>query len=398
MRIAVIIERMRPYAGGNERSTWQIATRLARRGHDVTILCHEASSNIALPERLQITQAGGPSPRGAVGLLHLRRWALRQLDAGRYDTSLSVTSAIPGHVLQPRGGTVRETLKQNVARKTSLTSRMVKQLALASNTKQRTLLACERLTVNSPRVRRFAAVSRYVIDQLVEHYTIMPRRIVRIPNAVSIESATPQQATETRNTLRENLQIEADQTVFLFPAMNAALKGWNELLDALQRVVRQNPLVMVIAAMPVRYRTQQAIGEMGLTDHVCYIGTTKNIDALYHACDLTVLPTWYDPSSKVVLESLAHGKPAISTRFNGASDWILNPSGDARPQIHPHDAPGGAVIDSPSDIDALAEVMIRLCDPQRRERCHAALQSLDPRLNMDRHVDTLEALLREVAD
>ncbi len=70
------------------------------------------------------------------------------------------------------------------------------------------------------------------------------------------------------------------------------------------------------------------------------------------------MPTFYDPSSKVVIESLMMGTPAISTAYNGASDFIAPADGSAR----------GRVIADPSDHRALAQAMIELWDPAELEQ------------------------------
>jgi len=44
--------------------------------------------------------------------------------------------------------------------------------------------------------------------------------------------------------------------------------------------------------------------------------------AAYAISDFTILPTWHDPCSRCVLEGIAARKPAITTRWNGASEIL----------------------------------------------------------------------------
>jgi len=60
--------------------------------------------------------------------------------------------------------------------------------------------------------------------------------------------------------------------------------------------------------------------------------------------DVAVLPTFYDPSSRFILEALAAEKPVITTKFNGAADLFTA-------GLH------GVVIDSPQNITALADAL-----------------------------------------
>jgi len=102
---------------------------------------------------------------------------------------------------------------------------------------------------------------------------------------------------------------------------------------------------------------------------------------------VTVLPSWYDPSSKVILESLMMGTPAISTVFNGASDHLDPPGGPQR----------GCVIDDPGDAVQLGDAMTKLADADFQRRCAVSCAGMADQLSMRRHVDALEKVLLETA-
>jgi hypothetical protein len=55
------------------------------------------------------------------------------------------------------------------------------------------------------------------------------------------------------------------------------------------------------------------------------------------------------------------------------------------------------MIDRPDATDQLARAITDLCDADERQRCTAAAAQLDPRLNMDAHVDALEKVIVEHA-
>ena len=105
--------------------------------------------------------------------------------------------------------------------------------------------------------------------------------------------------------------------------------------------------------------------------------------AFYHAADICVHPTYYDPCSRVVLEALSAGVPCITTRYNGAAEVIRN-------GVH------GYVLDSPDDVAGLALTIRRLGDPKRRKACAAAAEQLRPRLSMQRHAAATLRLYKEI--
>lgn len=374
MKIAVVIERYDPAAGGNERSTHQIVRRLVERGHDVTVLTGDSPTGHG-PEGFAVERGGGRT-RSSGGLRRFADWA--EARVGDFDVSLSVTMAVPATVMQPRGGTVRETLAANARRFGS--GRALKAVAQALRPKNRVMLARERRTLTHRRVKRIVSISRYVTRQLTEHYAVPADRIAEIPNAAAIEPMDDHQRADLRAVTRKVWQLADDDVAFLFAALNPALKGRGELLAAMGKLVAEQPRARLLIAGGSGYRDSRRAAASGLAEHLRWVGPTQRMDALYCAADVTVLATWYDPSSKVVLESLLHGVPAISTRYNGASDWITQ-----------RDA--GRVIDTPADIDALAGAMGELCDGDERARCAANTAGLAEHIHMDAHVAALEKVL-----
>lgn len=397
MRVALVIERFQPSGrggGGNERSTLQIAQELCDREHDVTLITGSAPPHLDLPG-IQVDAMSPTSSGSLVRLFRFARFARQRLTQstpeGGFDTAISMTMAVPAPVLQPRGGTIRETLLRNIAMRQSLGGRLKKRAALALDPKQQTLLAMERRTLRDPAVRRIVAVSDYVRRQLVEHYAVDETRIDVIPNAAvmpDIDNATRQR---WRASIRDGLHVPDDATLFVFAAQNPRLKGFDTLMRALRRLADAGTVrPVVLLAGPFGYAHQQAIAAMGLRDRVRFVMQTRHMPALYAAADATVLPTYFDPSSKVIIESLMMSTPAITTAFNGAADFILPGEGE-------EGGGRGVVIDDPADDAALAAAMTQIADADRHRAMAAACDGLSDTLSMRRHVDRLEQVLRDTS-
>jgi glycosyltransferase involved in cell wall biosynthesis len=411
MKIALIIEKFDPAAGGRERSTLQIAAELLARGHDVTILCRHAVAHAAdlLPAARFLISAG-PDTKFALGLWLFRRWTLKQLDTGSFDASISMSSALPATLVQPRDGTVRQTLARKLQSRSGL-RRLTTQLSIILRPKLLTWLYLEHRTVNDPRVRRFVAISRYVADQLYHHYTLSSRHVTLIPNAAHIQPLDEAARAHHRLALRKALSLSPTDTVFLFIAMDYHRKGLAPLLHAMARLRTQCPSARLIIVGPLDAAWQQRAAALHLSDILRWTGPTRHIDPLYAAADAAVLPSWYDPASKVVLESLLHHLPVIGSIHDGSAQWIHSPTGsspipspfDDPSPAHPgHDRieqPAGRIITSPGDIDALTQSMLDLSDPQERARCVDAIHqaNLPQKISMKRHVDDLLSLLEELA-
>jgi len=384
LKIAIVVESFNPHAGGLERSTSQIAQELVTRGHEVTLLAGGCRDTSCLPS-VTIQAMGRGKSSSVIRLLRFTRWARVKLADGGFDVSLSMTTAIAAQVIQPRGGTARETLDRNIAMRPTAIARLVKRLGLLLSPKHQVLLYLERQTLSDPGTVKVAAVSRYVTEQLQNHYGFSPDKIELIPNAAVMPPVSDDQRADWRKRIRDGFDISDDVPAYLFAAINPRLKGFEPLMRALAILKERGIPGVVLLAGDFWHGHNKRAAELGVRDRVRFVRHTKQIQALFAAADVTVHPTFYDPASKVVIESLLMGVPAISTSYNGASDLI----GSDR----------GRVIDDPADAVALADAMQALADPAERARCReaiAAMPGVSGGLTMSDHVDQLEALLRQV--
>ena len=78
--------------------------------------------------------------------------------------------------------------------------------------------------------------------------------------------------------------------------------------------------------------------------NILFLGPLNHIYDALSITDVAVLPTFYDPSSRFILEALAAGKPVITSRYNGACDLFT-------------DNRHGKIIDNPADAEALADAI-----------------------------------------
>lgn len=387
MNLAVVVEQFDRDGGGLERSTAQIITELKNRGHRVTMLAGRCAAGGEL-EGVATRRYSHRKPRLATQWLGFRRWTGRELNQGRFDATLSMTTLVPAMVVQPRGGVVREMLERAVARPASPWSRLVKRAAVGSSLKYRVMLHLEGRTFRDPTVRCVAAVSRYLAEQLGRHYGVDASRVLLIPNAAEVPRMSVSQRRATRLTIRRELGIPENASAYLFAAYDPKRKGLEPFLEGAAEVTRRGVDAVFLLAGRVGYRYHDMADRLGIRDRVRIIGPTKALAGLYVAADVTVLPTFYDPASKVVIESLMMGTPAITTSYNGAADFLVD--GQGRPIR-------GRVVAEPWDVEGLAGAMSELADPGVRRLCIEATDGLAESLSMRRHVDQLESLLVKAA-
>ncbi|QDU71741.1 glycosyltransferase family 4 protein [Mucisphaera calidilacus] len=371
--------------GGAERSTEQIVRELMRRGHEVTLLTGYCAPGSVI-EGVAIEAASDRRLKTASSVRRYRLFVEQRLDAGAFDTSLSVTTLAPAAVVEPRAGIYSELHRASLRWQASAAGRLVRWLGQKLSPKQRAMLAGEHATLGSDRVRRWVAISRFMRDQMIGR-GVDPDRISLIPN--SAERPTADAGARLR--VREAWGLSDGDVAFVFPAHAPRRKGVVPLLAALARLKSDRVRLVMVGAVDDGLRRLAERG--GKAPRVVWAGVSKDMGAVYAAADVTVLPSYYDPASKIVAESLLAGVPVITTRTNGACDLVV-PGGVAGVA---DDRWRGRVIDDADDVASLARAMEELTDDAERSRCAEAAMAVEEVCSMRWHVDGLEPELERAA-
>ena len=253
-------------------------------------------------------------------------------------------------IYQPRGGTYRETQLRNIATRRSAVSRLFKRLMLALNVKQRQLSSLEARMLQRADGPHAIALSDYVVGQLQQHHGLPPERITKIFNGVDPIEFDEATWLAKREAIRSKYGIDEGQYLILMAANNLRLKGAETWIRALAKIKNSNHSVhSIIAGNGHPTPWIRLASTLGVNDRVTFAGHTDDISAYYHAADVLVHPTFYDPCSRVVLEARSVGLPAITTRFDGAAE-VIDPGVN------------GFVLSSSDDCDGLAKAVVNVLD------------------------------------
>ncbi len=132
------------------------------------------------------------------------------------------------------------------------------------------------------------------------------------------------------------------------------------------------------------------VEELGIRERCLFLGNRDDVEQLYSACDLTVLPSRYEGTPNVVLESMACGVPVVCTEVSDNA------------QIVPHGRAGYVVpLD---DQAALADRILELLqdEPIRRRMGADArewvVREFSTASLVRKTVDVYEQLLQRVFD
>ncbi|MEK7732036.1 MAG: glycosyltransferase family 4 protein, partial [Planctomycetota bacterium] len=230
-----------------------------------------------------------------------------------------------------------------------------------------------------------AAISDYVVRQLKQHYDLPDERIRRIYNGVDADRSTQIQRAVHRQAIRREFGIAPSDVLVLLVAHNFRLKGIHRWMQALASLLERGvgnvrSLVVGRGESP---RWHRLAARLDIENRLTFVGPSERVGEFLHAADILVHPTYYDPCSRVVLEGMVAGVPCITTRWDGASEMIV-------------DGTNGYVLDEPTDLVALAERVEQLCDAGLRKRIGQAASAVADRVSMSRHACEMVALYEEV--
>lgn len=223
------------------------------------------------------------------------------------------------------------------------------------NFRRTALLTAERKLCKNPAGPIVTALSKYVADQFRKHYNLNEERIKIIHNGIKTNKKIhADEADKLRTQILATLKLkEAEEPVFfLFVANNFRLKGLECLIKAMKlasnyKTEKQSYLIVAGNNKTGKYRNLAK--KLGIRKKIIFLGAVRHIQDAFSITDLAILPTFYDPSSRYILEALAAEKPVITTKFNGATDLFIE---------NQH----GKVIDTPENINALAEAIVYFTD------------------------------------
>jgi glycosyltransferase involved in cell wall biosynthesis len=214
--------------------------------------------------------------------------------------------------------------------------------------------------------------------------------ITVIHNAVDLDRFQP--GTLSKSDMRRQLDLPPDEPVIGIVGQLTSRKGQLELIQAFASVVRELPdawLLIVGEAVfshDEAYARQlhEAVGSLGLTDRVRFLGARDDIPQLLQALDVLVVNSHQEPFALTVLEGLASGTAVLATAVGGTPEMIR------------HDE-NGWLVRSGNQRELATGLVTLLNDPALRARLgSAAGQDATARYSISRFLTEVSSLYREI--
>ena len=231
---------------------------------------------------------------------------------------------------------------------------------------------------------RLIAVGPEVRDDLVALGVAPAEKFSVIRLGIDLPGRVP--SVERRAEFRRLFGIPEDRFVVGWIGRMTAIKRVGDVLLTFKKLREQgvDATLCLVGDGPDRLAIEAQAAELGLMRHILFVGYQQDVSPYFAFFDALLLTSGNEGTPVVAIESLAAGRPVVSTAVGGVGDVVLDGTDGLL-------APAG-------DIDALARDLARLAaSPELREQMGAAGRTrVLPRYRIERLVDDIDDLYREL--
>lgn len=127
--------------------------------------------------------------------------------------------------------------------------------------------------------------------------------------------------------LKEHLNLEADDFVFIFVGRMVADKGINELVEAFKRLNLILPKAKLVLVGPFETEldalSQETLDEIEANKSIINVGFQYDVRPYFAISNVLVFPSYREGFPNVVMQAGSMGLPSIVSDINGCNEIIL---------------------------------------------------------------------------
>ncbi len=224
------------------------------------------------------------------------------------------------------------------------------------------------------------AVSEFLRSETVTHFGVPMDQIRVIPNFIDPDIFHPDHQPCHRASL-----APGGEAILMHVSNFRPVKRVHDVIDVFARVSAQRPARLVMVGDgPERQRAELRATEIGVGDHVVFLGKHASIHELLSCSDVFLLPSETESFGLAALEAMASGAPVVATRVGGLPELI-------------DEGETGHLL-ALGDVEGMADATLSLLsDAERRSRMRqAGIDVARTRYSSERVVPQYERLYEEL--
>lgn len=157
------------------------------------------------------------------------------------------------------------------------------------------------------------AVSNYLKEETYNHFDINGN-IEVIPNFIDLDRFKRSDKDHFKKAI-----TDGDEKVIVHVSNFREVKRVPDVVSVFDRVLKNDvkAKLLLVGDGPDRNRTEKRCREMGICDHVRFLGKQEQVEEILSVADLFIIPSGSETFGLAALEAMACGVPVISSNIGG---------------------------------------------------------------------------------
>lgn len=196
--------------------------------------------------------------------------------------------------------------------------RLLKKLKFFTSIRKLTYLWLEKEQLKPKENKHIVVVSEILKNNIRDVYQYSTNQYIVIPPGVDQpEIINPNKARNILNIPEENFYLLLVSNDFISKGLKPLIKSLSLLPENIH---------LLVAGNDQQTPFKQLAEKLNISHRILFLGSRKDMNTIYSACDILVHPSTFDTYGMVALEAMSHEKPVIISDSNycGISHEITN--------------------------------------------------------------------------
>ena len=169
-------------------------------------------------------------------------------------------------------------------------------------------------------------VSQEAVDEFVKSGAVKPGGMIAVSNGIDNNRFVFSE--KARNEKRQELNIQDDCFLYLAIGRLEEQKDYPNILHAMQIVINKaingggDIKLAIIGNGCLELKLKQLTKDLGLSDHVIFLGLQRDVECWLSAADCFVLPSKFEGFGLVVAEALLTERLVVATDCGGVKEVL----------------------------------------------------------------------------